>query len=109
LAKDFKFPEMSIFECLRKKHEDKSKHPRLGLEPFLLVRRLKSVARCSGRDPRRGDFLSMIEEAMSTTPIVFILIILLFGFDSTGQVRTQLALKIAREISNFLKYRSSKG
>jgi hypothetical protein len=27
----------------------------------------------------------MIEEAMSTTPIVFILIILLFGFDSTGQ------------------------
>jgi len=35
----------------------------------------------------------MIEEAMSTTPIVFILIILLFGFDSTGQVRTQLALK----------------
>jgi hypothetical protein len=48
----------------------------------------------------------MIEEAMSTTPIVFILI-LLFGFDSTGQVRTQLALKIAQEISNFLKYRSS--
>jgi hypothetical protein len=35
----------------------------------------------------------MIEEAMSTTPIVFILIILLFGFDSAGQVRTQLALK----------------
>jgi len=35
----------------------------------------------------------MIEDAMSTTPIVFILIILLFGFDSTGQVRTQLALK----------------
>jgi len=35
----------------------------------------------------------LIEEAMSTTPIVFILIILLFGFDSTGQVRTQLALK----------------
>jgi len=28
----------------------------------------------------------MIEEAMSTTPIVFLLIILLFGFDSTGQV-----------------------
>jgi len=49
----------------------------------------------------------MIEEAMSTTPIVFILIILLFGFDS-GQIRTQLALKIVQEISNFLKYRSSK-
>jgi len=35
----------------------------------------------------------MIEKAMSTTPIVFILIILLFCFDSTGPVRTQLALK----------------
>ena len=30
---------------------------------------------------------------MSITPIIFVLIILLFGFDSTGQVRTQLALK----------------
>jgi len=27
----------------------------------------------------------MIEEAMSITPIIFVLIILLFGFDSTGQ------------------------
>jgi hypothetical protein len=35
----------------------------------------------------------MIEETMSITPIVFVLIILLFGFDSTEQVRTQLALK----------------
>jgi hypothetical protein len=35
----------------------------------------------------------MIEETMSTITIVFVLIILLFGFDSTGQVRTQLALK----------------
>ena len=35
----------------------------------------------------------MIEEAMSITPIIFVLVILLFGFDSTGQVRTQLALK----------------
>jgi hypothetical protein len=78
------------------------------LERFLLVRRLKPVARCSARHPGRGDLLSMIEEAMTTTPIVFILIILLFGFDSTGQVKTQFALKIAREISNFLKYRSSK-
>src|SRR5256885_7242677 len=43
--------------------------------------------------PGRGDFLSMIEDAMSATLIVFFLIILLFGFDSTGQVRTQLALK----------------
>jgi len=31
----------------------------------------------------------MIEEAMSTTPIVFILISLLFGFDSTGQVEAR--------------------
>jgi len=50
----------------------------------------------------------MIEEAMSITSIIFILIILLFGFDSTKQVKTQLGLKIAQEISNFLKYRSSK-
>jgi hypothetical protein len=35
----------------------------------------------------------MIEEVMSITPIVFFLIVLLFGLDSTGQVRTQLALK----------------
>ena len=30
----------------------------------------------------------MIEKAMSITPIVFVLIILLFGFDSTEQVKT---------------------
>jgi len=35
----------------------------------------------------------MIEDAMSITPIIFLLVILLFGFDSTEQVRTQLALK----------------
>ena len=34
-------------------------------------------------------FLSMIEETMSTMTIVFVLIILLFGFDSTGQVKTR--------------------
>jgi hypothetical protein len=50
----------------------------------------------------------MIVEAMSITPIIFVLVILLFGFDSAEQVRTGLALKIAQEISNFLKYRSSK-
>ena len=32
-------------------------------------------------------FLSMIDEAMSITPIVFVLIILLFGFDSAGPVK----------------------
>jgi hypothetical protein len=73
-----------------------------------LVRHLKSVARCSGRPLSGGDFLSMIEEAMSITPIIFVLVILLFGFDLNGQVKTQLALKIAQEISNFLKSRSSK-
>ncbi len=45
----------------------------------------------------------MIEEAMSTTPIVFVLIILLFGFDSTGKVRTQLALKDRARNLNFSK------
>jgi hypothetical protein len=29
----------------------------------------------------------MMEEAMTITPIVFVLVILLFGFDSTGQVK----------------------
>jgi hypothetical protein len=53
---------------------------------FFLVRCLKSVARCSARPSRGGDFLSMIEEAMSITPIIFVLLILLFGFDLTGQV-----------------------
>jgi hypothetical protein len=58
-------------------------------ERFILVRPLKSVARCSARHPGRGDFLSMIEETMSTMTIVFVLIILLFGFDSTGEVKTR--------------------
>jgi hypothetical protein len=80
---------MSIFERLRKWYEDKSKRPRLGLERFILVRPLKSVARCSARHPGRGDFLSMIEETMSITPIIFVLVILLFGFDSAGQVKTR--------------------
>ena len=34
-------------------------------------------------------FLSMMEEAMSRTPIIFVLVILLFGFDSAGQVKTR--------------------
>ena len=32
-------------------------------------------------------FLSMIEEAMSMISIIFVLVILLFGFDSAGQVK----------------------
>jgi hypothetical protein len=48
----------------------------------------KSVARCSARHPGRGDFLSMIEKAMSIMTIVFVLIILLFGFDSAGRVKS---------------------
>ena len=67
--------------------------PGLWLERFLLVRRLESVARCSARLPRGGDFLSMIEEAMSITPIIFVLVILLFGFDSTGQVKSPPATR----------------
>jgi hypothetical protein len=59
------------------------------LERFILVRRLESVARCPGRHSRRGDFLSMIEETMSITPIIFVLVILLFGFDLTEQVETR--------------------
>jgi len=31
----------------------------------------------------------MIEEAMSTMTIVFVLVILLFGFDSTGEAKTR--------------------
>jgi hypothetical protein len=45
----------------------------------------------------------MIEDAMSTTLIVFVLVILLFGFDSTGQVRTQLALMDRARNLNFFK------
>jgi hypothetical protein len=31
----------------------------------------------------------MIEEAMSIAPIIFLLVILLFGFDSAGQLKTR--------------------
>jgi hypothetical protein len=31
----------------------------------------------------------MIEEAMSITPIIFLLVILLFGFDSAEQVKAR--------------------
>jgi len=69
------------------------------VERFLLVRRFKSIAGRSLRHSRRSDLLSMIEEAMSITPIIFVLIILLFGFDSTEQARTRLALKdLARNL-----------
>jgi len=54
---------------------------------FLLFCRLESVDWCSARLPRGGDFLSVTQEAMSITPIVFVLIILLFGFDLTGQLK----------------------
>jgi len=80
---------MSIFERLRKWREDKLNCSGIRLACFILVRHLKSVARCPGRPPGGGDFLSMIEKAMSITPIVLLLIILLFGFDLTGQVETR--------------------
>ena len=80
---------MSTFERLRKKHEDKWNGSRLWLGCFLLVRHIKSVTRCSVRHPGCGDLLSMIEQTMSTMTIVFVLIILLFRFDSTGEVKTR--------------------
>jgi len=59
------------------------------LERFILVRPLKSVARRSARFPHRGDFVSLTEEAMSLTLIICVLVVLLFGFDSTGEVKTR--------------------
>jgi hypothetical protein len=56
---------------------------------FLLFCGLKSIARRSPRLPRRGDFLSLTEQAMSITPIISLLVILLFGFDSAGQVKAR--------------------
>jgi hypothetical protein len=76
------------------------------LERFLLVRRFEPVARSSARRSRPGDFLPMIEQAMNITPIVFILVILLFGFDSPD--RSKPTKRFAEGISNFLKSRHSK-
>jgi hypothetical protein len=36
----------------------------------------------------------MIEKAMSATLIIFVLIILLFGFESTGQVKTTIESRL---------------
>jgi hypothetical protein len=41
---------------------------------------------CSASWPRR---FFVDEEAMSITPIIFVLVILLFGFDSAGQAKTR--------------------
>jgi hypothetical protein len=41
----------------------------------------------------------MMEEAMGITPIVFVLIILLFGFDSTGLVKTRQQRNRLRQAS----------
>jgi|SRR5215472_7437522 len=92
------FFEMSIFKFFRKYYNDKSNRPRLTLGLFLLVRRLNSVAGCSSRHARLGDFLSMMEEAMGITLIVFVLIILLFGFGSTGQIKTRQQRNWLREV-----------
>jgi hypothetical protein len=74
---------------LRNQHENECNRSKIRLELFLLVRPLKSVAGYSARHPGRGDFLSMIEKAMSIMTIVFVLIILLFGFDSAARVKTR--------------------
>jgi hypothetical protein len=59
--------------------------PKTQLGLFFLVRCFKSTARRSSRHAHPGDFLSMMEEAMSITAIAFVLIILLvrFRFDPT--------------------------
>ena len=75
------------------------------LARFLLVRRLKPVDWGSARLLRCCDFLSLTEQAMSITLIICVLVILLFGFDSAGQVNarrtTQSRLTVAREMSVF--------
>jgi hypothetical protein len=88
-GKDFTLSEISIFERLRKWHEDKCNRPGLRLARLLLVCRLESVDWGSARLPRRGDFLSLTEQAMSITLIICVLVILLFGFDSAGQVKAR--------------------
>jgi len=67
----------------------KSNRPRLRLGLFFLVRCFKSTARRSSRHARLGDFLAMMQEAMSITATAFVLIILPFGFDSTGPVASR--------------------
>jgi hypothetical protein len=57
---------------------DSNHRRRVGLECFLLVRRYQCVTRSSARHHRVRDFSSM-----SLTPLLFVLVILLFGFDST--------------------------
>jgi len=80
---------MSVFECLRKWHEDNFNYSRVRLERFILVRSRESVARCSARDPHFANFVSLIEGTMTITPILFALIIFLFGFESTGPAKTR--------------------
>src|SRR5205814_10202124 len=85
--RNFTFCEISMFGCLRNQHEDKSNRSRVSLELFLLVCRLESIDWYSARLPRRGDFFSLTEQAMSITLIIFVLVILLFGFDLTEHAR----------------------
>jgi len=76
-----------------------------GWRVSLLVSRLKPSARCSAWHPGRGGFLSMMEGAMSVAVILFLLIILLFGFDSTEHARDLARTTIAaynRSISSLL-------
>jgi len=107
--RNFTFCEISMLGCLRNQHEDKSNSSRVRLARFLLVRCLESVGRCSPRFPRRGNFLPMIEQTMSITPIIFVLVILLFGFDSAAS-ETWARLKgnalhdvFSRELSEWRK------
>jgi hypothetical protein len=62
--------------------------------PSGLQSRVRSSVFCSASWPRR--FFVDDEKAMSATLIVFILIILLFGFDSTGQVKTTTESRLGK-------------
>jgi hypothetical protein len=90
---------MSIFESVRKWYEDKFNCPRPRMERFLLVRCLKPTAWSSPGHPRPVHFLPMMEGVMSIA--VLILVILLFGFDSTGPIKSRRQHNLKHRSGNF--------
>jgi len=83
---------------------------------LFLVRCFESAARRSARFRRRGNLFVNDLKAMSVIPIAFVLIILLFGFDTIETVKTRRERNkltnggktFAQEIRDFLKLRSLK-
>jgi hypothetical protein len=71
---------MSVFKRLRRWRESKFDNAGLGLERLVLVRHLQPSARRSARARRFSDF-----SAMSLTPVVLLLLIVLFRFDRTNR------------------------